>query len=141
MPRKKHVPLIGLKAGGYKSRKSRNQYDPLKRLAAAVIVRALQDWVVWQTPEAVEFRELYRRKLKVAHGMTAAVAAELRNKQARREKLRRQLGMFGLSAAQASPETFLRSESVFHAILGLDMEMIEDMMNNPSKLKVGRLAL
>jgi len=93
-------------------------YNPYKRISAAVIVRAIRDYVIWHSPDA----KLYR----------AAIARGDKPERARLSKL---IGQYDLSAAYGTdPGPWLLSDTEFHRTLDLEPDYVAEKLKDPAKL-------
>jgi len=101
--------------------------DPYRRLAAAVMTRAIKDYALWHSEEGKAFRRALRAVERRDDGEVAA----------------REWQKFGYNTAKRSfivlaqlhqfsePGRFLRTDTPYHRILDLDPELFEEWLAKP----------
>lgn len=102
--------------------------DPVKRLAAAVINKAIEDYVTWHSPEAQKMRRDYAI-IKRSERTGGIKQGEWR----RLGWNMRKSGMPDLRriALGDDPFGFLTSDSFYHVMAGVDPEEMRDRLKTP----------
>jgi hypothetical protein len=95
----------------------RTAYNPERRFAAAVMVRAMQDFIIWHSPTANAYR--------------AALEEDDRDQI---RTLRKRHGMRIDSMTGPDPMDWLCSDTEFHSILEIEHGQLRPLLADPAKL-------
>lgn len=93
------------------------RFDGHKRLAAAVMLRAVQDFVIWRSPIAVRYR-----------------AASIAGDRPTMTTLSKKLGQNVACVSGPDPALWLCVDTEFHALLEIEAESMHRVLSRPERL-------